>query len=930
MSRWYKTDLQIASPAGGFSLPNANLTNPAQRAAAVTTYVQMIKDAGIEVFAVTDHNATSMLAEIGEEARKQGLVMFPGMEVSTGTGADGVHLLLIGDPDADIATLAHQWTAAADFTTDHPAFDPITKLHMPSHRSLFDILSALPESTLAIAPHILADNGIASGDSIKEATIKWRALHSDGISAVDPGQPSGDDGWNDKFRHRKLDNFPAVARMPYVSTSDAYRPDAVGSRFTWIRMHEPTLACLRQAFLDHGARILCDWDARLQGDPNEIRHAYVRSLRLDGLTTSDAALAVDFDPRVNVIIGSRGSGKSTIIQGLRALYGAESHLPAVVEEESERYQEQVFQTATITSSFVEAISGEEGEATWTLDDGTTSDQSVINVRVVTQKELFERTSGDRTDGESSSANMLALVDEALEDDKVAADLQTEGVDITGMRGTAFEESVEEARRAYHQTVLDRLEAERKVAGRKRVDDGLQEVIRKLGALDNKEDKDKVGAANQTLSDNRSLLAAADEIRAAIDEFEAIELPELPDLNTDPAQQLATELTTSIETFRKGRDAMLAQLKAVADDIDQRRTTGAGDFAKLLTEAQETTTAYKKKLSELGVDMSQYAALQASKDEYAETLADIDQTAGTIPDLQQHEVDAWTDLEALYKSRLDTRSAFVSVVEKRTPSLNFAIAPNADYAGWKQQVHRAFGFRAGDHVDALETIGNWLWAAEQHAADRAAHQEAWRKALIANDFSALPAGVTTAFKDRLKAATEATRVEAASLIANDRFDMKFLRTGKKPGDADAWQTVTDGSPGQRSAAMLAFTLSYGDSPLVLDQPEDDLDSALVSELIVTQFRDARWKRQLIVVTHEANIPVNTDAELTVALESAGGTLRVMEKDGTPVSGPIDDANVREQIQHLLEGGVTAFVNRERRYDNELSQYRRDVQLLSQGL
>lgn len=129
-------------------------------------------------------------------------------------------------------------------------------------------------------------------------------------------------------------------------------------------------------------------------------------------------------------------------------------------------------------------------------------------------------------------------------------------------------------------------------------------------------------------------------------------------------------------------------------------------------------------------------------------------------------------------------------------------------------------------------------------------------------------------------------------------------------------------------MLAFTLSYGDSPLVLDQPEDDLDSALVSELIVTQFRDARWKRQLIVVTHEANIPVNTDAELTVALESAGGTLRVMEKDGVPVSGPIDDASVREQIQHLLEGGVTAFVNRERRYDNELSQYRRDVQLLSE--
>ena len=53
-----------------------------------------------------------MLEEIRTEARKQGLVMFPGMELSTGTGSDGVHLLLLGDPDADIDELANQWNSA--------------------------------------------------------------------------------------------------------------------------------------------------------------------------------------------------------------------------------------------------------------------------------------------------------------------------------------------------------------------------------------------------------------------------------------------------------------------------------------------------------------------------------------------------------------------------------------------------------------------------------------------------------------------------------------------------------------------------------------------------------------------------------------------------------------------------------------------------
>jgi hypothetical protein len=928
MSRWYKTDLQIASPAGGFALPNADLNNPKQRAAAVTAYVKLIKDAGIEVFAVTDHNATSMLEEIRAAARAQGLVMFPGMELSTGTGADGVHLLLVGDPDADLAALTNSWMTAADFTKDHPAFDAKSGLHMPSHRSLFDILDALPEDTLAIAPHILADNGIGSGDSIKEATLRWRAVHSDGIAAVDPGEPSGDGGWNDKFRMRELDNFPAVARMPYVSTSDSYNPAHLGTRFTWVRMHEPTLACLRQAFLDHGARILCNWDERLQGDPNDISHAYVRSISLDGLSTSDAPLEIEFDPRISVIIGSRGSGKSTIIQGLRAVYGSDAQLPEVVEDESNRYQEQVFADATIESQFVEAVSGAEGDATWTYDEGTTSDSSVINVRVVTQKELFERTTGDRMDGESSSANMLALVDEALEDDKVAADLQAEGVDITGLRGSIFEDTVEELRRNWHQAVLDRLEAEHKVSGRKKVDESLKEVKRKLGALDNEDDKEKVKSANQAVEDDRKMKTLAAEARTAAEDIEQIDLPALPSMSTDPGKDLADAVSKALDAFSAERDASLAQLRAALDAVDATRTADDKEFAKLLASAKATTDAYKKKLEDLGVDMSQYDSLQSSKDEYEDILADIDSTAATIADLKQDELDAWAELADHFKDRLETRLAFLGLIEKRTPSLSFVLAASADFASWKQQVHRTFGFRTGDHVEALETVGNWLWDADRPDADRVAHQQAWRDALIANDYKGLPAGISAAFRDRLKSATDATRVEAASLIADDRFDMKFLRAGQKPDASDAWQTVTDGSPGQRSAAMLAFTLSYGDSPLVLDQPEDDLDSALVSELIVTQFRDARWKRQRIVVTHEANIPVNTDAELTVALESAAGTLRVMEKDGVPVSGPIDDASVREQIQHLLEGGVTAFVNRERRYDNELSQYRRDVQLLSE--
>ena len=73
------------------------------------------------------------------------------------------------------------------------------------------------------------------------------------------------------------------------------------------------------------------------------------------------------------------------------------------------------------------------------------------------------------------------------------------------------------------------------------------------------------------------------------------------------------------------------------------------------------------------------------------------------------------------------------------------------------------------------------------------------------------------------------------------------------------------PDKKPQHYLAFILSYGDEPLLLDQPEDDLDNKLIYDLIVRQLRETKTKRQVIVVTHNANIVVNGDAEMVLPLE-----------------------------------------------------------------
>ena len=147
-------------------------------------------------------------------------------------------------------------------------------------------------------------------------------------------------------------------------------------------------------------------------------------------------------------------------------------------------------------------------------------------------------------------------------------------------------------------------------------------------------------------------------------------------------------------------------------------------------------------------------------------------------------------------------------------------------------------------------------------------------------------------------------------AVDRLDLWFPEDSLKveysaTADGNQFRSIQEGSPGQKTAALLAFLLSYGDEPIVLDQPEDDLDNHLVYELIVTQLRNIKQRRQVLVVTHNANIVVNGDAELVVGLTARGGETQ------RECSGCLQERAVRDTICAVMEGGREAFEKRYRR-------------------
>jgi hypothetical protein len=123
-----------------------------------------------------------------------------------------------------------------------------------------------------------------------------------------------------------------------------------------------------------------------------------------------------------------------------------------------------------------------------------------------------------------------------------------------------------------------------------------------------------------------------------------------------------------------------------------------------------------------------------------------------------------------------------------------------------------------------------------------------------------------------------------------------------------------SPGTRGIVLLLLYLvidRHDRRPLIIDQPEENLDPKSVFEELVPHFREARKRRQVIIVTHNANLVVNTDADQVIVASAeprdGAGLPRVSYR-----SGSLENPDIRKSVCDILEGGERAFRDRERRY------------------
>jgi ABC-type lipoprotein export system ATPase subunit len=102
------------------------------------------------------------------------------------------------------------------------------------------------------------------------------------------------------------------------------------------------------------------------------------------------------------------------------------------------------------------------------------------------------------------------------------------------------------------------------------------------------------------------------------------------------------------------------------------------------------------------------------------------------------------------------------------------------------------------------------------------------------------------------------------------------------------------------------LAESNDPLIIDQPEDDLDNAFIFSSVVRTLRYIKERRQVFIVTHNANIAVLGDSEIIFPMRRDGAIGRSYER------GAIDRGETKQAVQDILEGGAAAFLKRKAIY------------------
>lgn len=897
-ARWFRADLHVHTAddlaSGRIAMPSGTNIDTS-RPESVTNYAKYVLRAaiakGIQVLGLTPHAVLSQnspawrIVEVwnsendddGIPFREKIYAVYPGFEPNLTAGKEGIHLLFLFDPEIGFDAYLRAFNAITKvnpWSGKQLQLSPVEPQEAAETLARQKVADSQTWDWICLAPHIGGDKGLLA--------LKSQILQHFPHEMI-AGLELPDDSLLEDLlgKHGYLADGARKHHHAFFYASDACKMDGserntLGYRTTCLKLAHPTVEALRQAFLAADSRLRLPFIKGTKGeivpDPMAPRavpnnRPWVRSVKVSGGASFFGGIEPDgrpkeaefrFNPDLTCIIGSRLTGKSVLLDGMRIGLGFEP------PEEREISQDVVDRA---------------------------------------QKRFL-----------AGSPNLLHdILSSGVATHPVPKRWPALFFTQSELRGVAKDA------RAFTD-VLSRMDSH--------LGAELMELRAKLSALDTKLDQTAKAISTdlRLLADNQQSFQTSSSAREAIDRMKKVRADRLQTIQADLSrvrhylearQKLALRVREAHGLFLEHQAPVLASPELLnSTDISRAWAdleTTVGSLVNGLQKASEAAGVLEGRANDFLSKVQE--VLVAARREVQHEIA---RNGGTPEDLEKFDAlsKAAADVEgrrlaleekgkqigdnkALFEQLLGERNRLITECRGKMKVLMDAINGKCKRIRISPYLD-AVNDKLSDWVKALKMQGISRWWNDLGEPKIPAHR--LYDCLVKDELGKLEmsAAVAKSFKECM---TEQRSYELRALPSADMYKVEALVDEAKA----LYRPIERLSGGARVTLMLTLLVEADDQrPLVIDQPEDETDKTFLYETFLPALRRLKGRRQIIFVTHDANLVVNGDADHVICLDAEA------EHGWVVNQGVIDNREIRRLILDKLDGGPDAFDLRARKY------------------
>ena len=605
---------------------------------------------------------------------------------------------------------------------------------------------------------------------------------------------------------------------------------------------------------------------------------------------------VNFHPRLTCIIGARGTCKSTLIESIRFAFNYdENRIRVLLAQEKDDEKSPGFGliketlgggTVNVTLNKVSKI-GEEDS--FSVERDIESEPRVYHegVQELADSDLLEHievySQGDLQRIAESEYERLKLIDR--KDRKEIRRIQEERTQkITELRDLgpmirSLRPQIERGREEMKglEAMLSQLED---------IKQSRPQLSEKMGELRNMHTRRE--QIKKSLQEALEILTEVDDHLSAVDGYIQRlapiqrELTEFEDDDVQPAKEAIQGVSQALQDVSHVRGEIAnVDLASVYRSLEQQFLNKDKDYFELLKQQQDLNDSMKKE----DTLRKQIDYLKRIQEQFKKDVDKRDELLQKRKTLRS-QIDVLND--KLFRLRLEEVDA---INEKHGDVVLLVIETGSRSKGYKKHIMEMLAgsrIRSQDEVaaDIVQKLPPSILIDVVEASD----------AQRLSDLLDRDLGQMTRVVSHL--ADHEALYEIEKFVSEDRLQMTMYDDGvPKP--------VENLSKGQKATALLPLILRPLPYPLIIDQPEDDLDNSFIYRSLIRTIKELKRERQLIFVTHNANIPVLGDADKIIVMNMETPKLAIPPKTGT-----VDQR--KSDIVNYLEGGEEAFKEREKRY------------------